>query len=142
MDEAEYGNSFLLGDDSEQLCPGHPHIWEENGKYYIGDDYMLEKEATEEWDNLGIRRLHWINDWPTIWIPLTVSFIADDHPDAIGKKLGLSFRNAGESESVLAVDMVTLKISNATSIETPINNNNPTDFKLHQNYPNPFNPKT
>ncbi|MGB5893594.1 MAG: family 43 glycosylhydrolase [Ignavibacteriaceae bacterium] len=140
--EAEYGNSFLLGDDSDQLCPGHPHIWEENGRFYMGYDYIPEKLAAQEWDILGIRRLYWVNDWPTIWTPITLTFKSNDHPEVIGKKLGISFLNIGEEGSVLAVDSITLKISIATGIEKTDNNFTPKEFKLYQNYPNPFNPET
>lgn len=140
--EAEYGNSFLLADDGEQLCPGHPHIWEENGKFFMGYDYILEKLADEEWDILGIRRLYWVNDWPTIWTPVKLKFNADDHPDAIGKKLGISFRNVGGVESVLAVDSLTLSVSDITGVKEITNGSLPAEFNLYQNYPNPFNPAT
>ncbi|MHC4758751.1 MAG: hypothetical protein ACYTE8_08840 [Planctomycetota bacterium] len=34
--EAEYGNSFLIGDDAEHLVLGHPHMWKKSGKFYLG----------------------------------------------------------------------------------------------------------
>jgi hypothetical protein len=94
--EAEYGNSFLLGDDADQVLPGHPHIWEESGTYYLGYDYRLAKgSGIAEWDILGIRQLYFVNNWPTIWTPITVTFNADDYPAAIGQELGISFGNTG-----------------------------------------------
>jgi len=105
VDEDEYGNSIMLGDEGEYLVPGHPHLWEENGTYYMGYDYRPNDVAIP--DLMGIRHLYWVNDWPTIWTPITVTFNADDHPDAIGQTLGISLRNTG-SGSNAAFDHVSL----------------------------------
>ncbi|MHC4255531.1 MAG: family 43 glycosylhydrolase [Planctomycetota bacterium] len=103
--ENEYGNSIMLGDEGEYLVPGHPHLWEENGTYYMGYDYR--PNSTSIPDIMGIRRLYWVNDWPTIWTPITVTFNADDHPASIGQTLGISLRNTG-SGSNAAFDYVSL----------------------------------
>ena len=62
---------------------------------------------------MGIRRIYWINDWPTIYMPVTVTFNSADYPKHIGKKLGVSFRNAGDKNSVMAVDSVTVHVADA-----------------------------
>ena len=109
--ESEYGNSFVLGDDADQVVPGHPHIWEESGTYYLGYDYRHEKgdESPSNPDIFGIRELYWVNDWPTIWTPITLTFDADDHPAAIGQTLGISLRNTGQSGSYAGFDHVSLE---------------------------------
>ena len=107
-DKNTYGNSMLLGDEGIQLVPGHPHIWGEDGKYYMGYDYR--KNPEEDMDYMGIRRIYWVDDWPTIWKPITLSFSADEYPALTGKQISISFKNTGETNSSLAVDAVSFEI--------------------------------
>ena len=85
----------------------------ENDRFYLGYDFR--SDLSKERDIMGIRRLYWVNDWPTIYQPVTVTFSADEYPQVIGKKLGVSFRNAGEENSILAVDSVSVTISSVQS---------------------------
>ena len=103
-DRNEYGNTLILGAEGSQENPGHPHIWEENGRFYMGYDYTKNRR-----DVFGIRELHWVDDWPVIaYTPIEVTFKADDHPEAMGQKLGISVCNAGDPASTAAFDHVSL----------------------------------
>ena len=57
---------------------------------------------------LAVRKVFWVDGWPTISTPLTVSFRADDHRTVIGKRLEIDFNNTGDRESVVACDDVCL----------------------------------
>ncbi len=107
--ESEYGNTILLGAEGGQDCPGHPHIWEEQGEYYMGYDYVDEYDHSRK-DRFGIRKLHWVDDWPTIWTPITATFSADDHPRSIGKPLRISLRNSGQESTVAAFDRISVAV--------------------------------
>jgi len=101
------GNTLILGHDGGQECPGHPHVWEENGTFYMGYDYRDEYTGSNI-DRFGIRRLYWVDDWPVVaYTPIEVTFNADDYPAAIGQKLGISVRNVGSSSDA-AFDYVSL----------------------------------
>lgn len=106
-----YGASFLLGNDGDQLVPGHPHVWEENGVHYLGYDYRTDLSVPESnaMDVMGIRRLHWVDGWPTIWHPVTVTLDLSASAAAAGQPLEVRLRNVGDEGSVVAVDLVTLE---------------------------------
>ena len=98
--KGRYGASMLLGDEGDQLVPGHPHMWEENGRHFMGYDFRKPKVGGK-WgeDMMGIRELHWgEGGWPTIWHPMAVTFRADDHPSSIGQQLVVSLGGGGGAE--------------------------------------------
>lgn len=109
------GSSMVLGPEGEQSVPGHPHIWEEDGTFYLGYDFR-KGAATDQDDNEGIdymaiRELHWIDDgdigiWPTIWSPLKLDVLSDDHLDHIGSTLQVRLLNRGERKSQVGFDNI------------------------------------
>ena len=115
--DQEFGNSFLLGDDADQLLPGHAHLWQEGGRHFLGYDYRVTKviDDVEEFDYMGIRELHWEQGWPTIWRPITVSFDADDTPQLIGQPITIALLSLGEPGSIVAYDHLTIRSVDATS---------------------------
>ena len=85
-----FGQSMLLGDDGDQLVPGHPSFWaESDGQVYMGYDYrpfprgypiavqnkMEEDQELTTGDYMGARKVYWHNGWPTIWTPIEVYII-------------------------------------------------------------------
>ena len=111
--DQEYGNSFVLGDDAAQLVPGHPHIWQEGGRFFLGYDYRYEKvqggdDEFEYVDYFGIRELHWVDGWPTIWKPIRLEFDADDFADQLGEPVRVMLLSLGEPGSIVAFDEITV----------------------------------
>ena len=71
------------------------HFWEEDGQFYVGYDYRNRKVpsgAPEPRDIMGIRKMYFVNDWPTIWVPITVSLDTAETPLAVGKPLTIMER--------------------------------------------------
>ena len=118
--EDEYGNSILFGDEGTQLVPGHPHVWSEGQRHFIGYDYR--NNTDDDLDIMGIRNLYFVNDWPTIWLPITFTFAADYFPGSIGTHLGVRFTNSGTGNSILAIDKVELSYTGPEDIEGDLNN--------------------
>lgn len=118
-----YGASMLLGPDGDQLVPGHPHMWREGdgegAQAYVGYDYRREVGGSDDdaLDLMGIRKLEFHRDWPTIWTPLTLTVDADTliqaQPSAAGQPLTVRLRNTGDAESTVAFDEVALSMSGA-----------------------------
>ena len=112
-DMREYGNSFLLGDERNQLVPGHPFVWSEQGVVYMGYDYRLERAEGfdfESGDFAGIRRRYFVDGWPTIWTPIEVQLQGADYPEAIGQNLEIRFKNTGTDQSILGIDHLTIRV--------------------------------
>ena len=114
VDMMNFGSSFLLGDEEEHLVPGHPTFWEDKGRLLMGYDYRFKKGFGfdfEPGDFGAIHEMHIVNDWPTIWSPLTITVDADDHPDSIGKPLVVRLLNIGTEDSMIGVDHVSIKVT-------------------------------
>jgi len=81
----------------------------------MGYDYTDEYTGSAV-DRLGIRVLHWVDDWPTVWTPITVTFNSDDYPAAIGQTLGISLCNAGAASTAAAFDLVSLEFEDLVGV--------------------------
>lgn len=109
-----YGASMLLGPEGGQLVPGHPHIWQEGERYFLGFDYRTHPLPSG--DRMGFRELFWdASGWPTVWTPLEVTFDANDHPEMVGTPLRVALGNAGTSLSRAAFAAVSLTVSPSSS---------------------------
>ena len=91
-----YGNTIILGTEGGQSNPGHPHVWEEDGTFYLGYDYR------DAYDRAFV-----VVAYTPVEVELQVSA---DHP-AVGQSVTVFFRNAGEPTSLLAVDTVSLTVA-------------------------------
>ena len=102
------GGTLLFGNEGEQCVPGHPHIWKENGQHYIGYDFRPNTNNSPN-DYMAIRKLYWVNGWPTIYQPVKISFTVPSGHSSIGEPLSIRFRNASSNNKArLAVDQVSL----------------------------------
>ena len=113
-----FGASMLFGPEGHQAVPGHPHMWrEEDGSEFIGYGFRKYQRGRSEEnpitspDEMGIRRLYWVDGWPTIWTPMEITYRADDHPDAIGERLQIELENTGAPSSMAAFDLVSARVS-------------------------------
>ena len=106
-DEEEYGNTFLLAGEGGQDSPGHPHVWEEDGRTFMGFDYVDDYDGSRT-DRMGIRELRWVDGWPTVWKPLTVHLSERQARALAGKELGISITSVGEPLTTAGIDRVRL----------------------------------
>ena len=120
------GSSMLLGPEDEQSVPGHPHLWQEGGRHFMGYDYRrnvgLHANGDEGTDYMAIREIFWITNaagapgtWPTIWQPMQVVVDSNDFPDLVGKTLGIKLENIGGMFSTCAFDSVVVKADPVTT---------------------------
>lgn len=109
-----YGSSMLLGPEGEQSVPGHAHVWEEAGTFYLGYDFRkgaaTKASGEEGTDFMAIRKLQWISDeaigvWPTIWQPLDVTMTGTSAN--AGQTLGISLWSPSAG-AMAGVDLVSL----------------------------------
>ena len=90
---------MLLGDEGLQAVPGHPHVWEEpDGRFFLGYDFRAAHTARRRvtgLDRFGLRELHWVDGWPTIWRKVVATFDSAARPDAVGGPLVVALEAAG-----------------------------------------------
>ncbi len=77
------------------------------------------------------------------WAEYSVGVDISTVPAAVGKRLGVLFKNASPvGSSWAAIDLVRVNANHSVVLGVPTTKIEPTDFSLAQNYPNPFNPST
>lgn len=106
-EQRRYGASFVLAGEGGQDSQGHPQIWEENGRSYMGYDYVDAYEHSRI-DRMGIRELPWVDGWPTIWTPITVYLGARETRSLAGRELAISLSSDGDPVTVAGFDKVSL----------------------------------
>jgi len=74
------------------------------------------------------------------WITYSITLVADEVSEAIGKKIGILFDNVSEGDNWIGLDNVRLYTNMVTDVAQI--ESKPLTFRLEQNYPNPFNPVT
>ena len=124
-----------------------------------GDQIELKIDASYVWSDgtnslmqMGLFYLDGSNRVPIVsntidifnvkdWTEHSISFSANDHLAAVGKKLGIALKDrAAVARTWFRIDNVRLFKAGVTDVND--NSIVPTNFSLAQNYPNPFNPST
>ncbi|MEO0512293.1 MAG: GDSL-type esterase/lipase family protein [Planctomycetota bacterium] len=131
----EFGNSFLLGDDADQVLPGHAHVWAEGSRRYLGYDYRLTKANAndgddESFDFLGVRELRFVDGWPTVWPPLELEFVAP----ATGP-ITLNFDHTGDAGTLVGLDRVELVAAGDPPTEIACLGDSITEWLPFNDYP-------
>ena len=112
-----YGCSMLLGSEGVQAVPGHPHVWREaDGRFFLGYDFRDSRDGVQgEMDYFGIRALHWVDGWPTIWTPMTATFLAAADDPLVGQPLQVALSSVGNG--TVAFDHVVLSKESADELK-------------------------
>ena len=79
-------------------------------------------QGVEGQDFIAIRRLHWLDGWPTIWTPIDVVFdtkTGAGGSQAVGEKVGIKLASTGAAGSVAAFDRVTLASTGSALTKLP-----------------------
>ena len=58
---------------------------------------------------MGIRKVNWVDGWPSIWTRLETQWTAD--AASAGQVLSIALKNAGEASSTAGFDVVSLHVS-------------------------------
>ena len=64
-------------------------------------------------DFFAVRRLHWLDGWPTVWTPVEVVVAAHADTPGLGQPLGVALRSTGDAGSVPAFDRVEVTVLTA-----------------------------
>ena len=101
-----YGASMFLAGEGRHTVPGHPHLWREGDRHFLG--YDRRRQPADDRDRMAVREVRFVDGWPTIWETLEVVLRVDDVPSAEGRILAVGLANVGRAGSVAGFDRVEL----------------------------------
>ena len=103
-----YGASMFLAGEGLHTVPGHPHLWREGDRHFLG--YDRRRQPADDRDRMAVREVRFVDGWPTVWEPLEVVLRVDDVPGAAGRTLAVGLSNVGSPGSVAGFDRIELTV--------------------------------
>merc|ERR1711924_175564 len=91
-----------------------------DGTTYMGFDYRrgcVSEEGGECPDVMGIRKVEWVDGWPTVWKKVTLTHTVDEGSGHVGKTVGVGFRSTGDEGSHAAFDLVSVTVHRANGFD-------------------------
>ncbi|MEE2941750.1 MAG: family 43 glycosylhydrolase [Planctomycetota bacterium] len=113
-----YGASMFLAGEGLHAVPGHPHLWREGDRHFLG--YDRRRQPADGEDRMAVREVRFVDGWPTIWEPLEVVLRVDDVPGAEGRTLAVGLANVGSPGSVAGFDRVELIVESPCGGVLPV----------------------
>ena len=113
-----YGASMLLAGEGLHTVPGHPHLWREGERHFLG--YDRRSQPGNDQDRMAVREVRFVDGWPTVWEPLEVVLRVDDVPGAAGRTLAVGLANDGAAGSLAGFDRIELSVEGGCGGVAPV----------------------